>query len=153
MEADMVDVTTSDGMKADIRDEAITVITGPYPWEKGAKGCYIRGSFGPGAFMANESGAHLVARLKLAKPLVQLTRPNDTPVWVKASAVTMIRYPFDTELPDPGSDIIVKSVIMVGDFHQALRESVTTAHDLLMGAGLNIALVNGDHGQQWATFG
>jgi hypothetical protein len=35
-----------DGQRAEIRDEPITVITHPYPWEAGAYLCYIRGSFG-----------------------------------------------------------------------------------------------------------
>lgn len=147
----MVDVTNVNGLQADIKDESITVISGPYPWEAG-EFCYMRGSFGPGTFVANEEASHLVGRLRLAKPLVQLTRPNDTPVWVQANAVTMIRYPMDTELPDPGSSIVVKSVIIVGGFHQALRETVADAHRLLGAGGLNVALLDGDHGHHRAAF-
>jgi hypothetical protein len=148
----VVDVINIDGLHAEIRDEAITVISGPYPWETGGDGCYIRGSFGPGAFVTRENALLLVNRLHLGLPLVQLTRPNNTPVWVKASAVSMIRYPLDTELPDPGPDIVVKCVIIVGGFHQAIRESVAVAHNLLMAGGLNVALVDGDHGQHLAAF-
>jgi hypothetical protein len=146
----MVDVVTTTGIKATIRDEAIAVITGPYPYDLGM--CtYIRGSFGPGALQAQGDPDSLVARLALARRLTQLTRPNATPVWVKASAVNMVRYPMDTELPDPGSDTIVRSVIMIGGFHQAIQEDVQTAREMLIGDGLDIASLEGDHLQQYAT--
>jgi hypothetical protein len=148
----MVDVTSVDGQHAEIRDESITVITGPYPWEASAQLSYIRGSFAPSAFVCNEPAPHLISRLKLEKPLVQLMRPNSTPVWVKASAVSTIRYPLDTELPDPGSDTVVKCVIIVGGFHQALRQSVAEVHDLLLGGGLNVALLEGDHGHRRVSY-
>ena len=148
----MVDVVSVGGQHADIRDESITVVTGPYPWEAGAHLSYIRGSFAPNVFICNETAPQLVARLTLDKPLVQLTRPNDTPVWVKASAVSMIRYPLDTELPDPGSNTVVKSVIIVGGFHQALKQSVTEVHDLLLGSGLNVALLEGDHSHRRMSY-
>jgi hypothetical protein len=148
----MVDVTDVDDQHAEIRDESITVITGPYPWEAGARLSYIRGSFAPSAFVCNEIAPELISRLELEKPLVQLIRPNDTPVWVKASAVSAIRYPLDTELPDPGSDILVKCVIVIGGFHQALRQSVAEVHGLLSRAGLNVALLEGDHGHRRVSY-
>jgi hypothetical protein len=138
----MVDIKNVDGVRAEIPDDAINVISGPYPFD-GTPVTYVRGSFGPGAFQTAEPAASLVGRLKPAAPLVQLTRPNDTPVWVKAKAVTMIRHPLDTELVDPPN--LVRSVIMVGAFHQALREDVATATKLLSSAGLNVATVAGDH--------
>jgi hypothetical protein len=146
----MVDVTTTSGVRATIRDEAIAVITGPYPDDDGM--CtYIRGSFGPGAFQAQGDPASLVARLVLAKPLTQLTRPTGDPVWVKASAVNMVRYPMDTELPDPGSPYIVRSVIMIGNWHQAIQEDVQTARQLLIANGLDIASLEGDHIEQFSV--
>ena len=48
----MVDVITTSGVRATIRDEAIAVVTGPYPHDDGMW-TYIRGSFGPGAFQAH----------------------------------------------------------------------------------------------------
>jgi hypothetical protein len=143
----MVDVITTTGVKATIRDEAIAVVTGPYPYDHGM--CtYIRGSFGPGAFQAQGNPSSLVGRLVLAKPLTQLTRPTGDPVWVKASAVNMVRYPMDTELPDPGSTFIVRAVIMIGSFHQAIQEDVPTARNKLLADGLDIASLDGDHIQQ-----
>jgi hypothetical protein len=127
---DMVDITNITGDHLTIRDEAITVITGgsaddPTPFTQ------IRGAFGPGIVQTKEPGAALVARL--ASPLVKLTRPNDTPVWVKASAVASVRPPLSTELLDPPRR--VRSVIMMGGFHQSLREDVATASRLLGIAG------------------
>jgi hypothetical protein len=122
----MVEITNIGGDQTIIRDEAITVVIGgsaddPTPFTK------IHGSFGPGVVQTNESAVALVDRLAI--PLVKLTRPNDTPVWVKAAAVATIRPPLSTELLDPPR--LVRSVVMISGFHQALREDVATASRLL----------------------
>lgn len=127
----MVDITNVDGVQVNIRDDAINVVSGPYPFD-GSPITYVRGSFGAGVLQTQEPAAALVARLRPA-PLVQLTRPNDTPVWVKASAVTLIRHPLDTELVELPN--LVRSVVMIGGFHQALREDVATATRLLQMPG------------------
>lgn len=118
-------------------------MSGPYPHDPSDR-TYVRGSFGPGAFVTSEGAAHLIARLQPTRPLTRLTRPNKTAVWIKASAVTMIRHPLDTELADAPD--LVQSVVMVGNFHQALRESVATAYEKLLVDGLNVATLTGDHG-------
>jgi hypothetical protein len=122
----MVDITNVAGDQTIIRDDAITVITGGSP-DDPTPFTVIHGSFGPGVLQTKEPAAALVARL--ASPLVQLTRPNNSPVWVKASAVTTIRPPLDTEMAVPPR--LARSVIMVGGFHQALREDVATASRML----------------------
>jgi hypothetical protein len=124
----MVDIVDTSGKTATIPDTAITVVSGPYPHDTGTIS-YIRGSFGPGAFQSSEDAAHLVARLQLPKPLTGLTRPNNTPVWVKAGAISMVRLPLDTEIPNPPQ--IVRCVVMVGGFHQAVREDVDTVKQLM----------------------
>jgi hypothetical protein len=144
----VVEITNIDGIKTFIRDDAITVISGPYPHDPDYCS-YVRGAFGPGPLITAEDALHLADRLALARPLTLLTRPNNTPVWINASAVTIVRFPFDTELADPPS--LVQSVVMVGSFHQALREDVATAHRILLANGLNVATLTGDHGQRFKS--
>ena len=120
----MVDLVTLMGMTVTVPDSAINVVSGPYPGEEGVKS-YIRGGFGPGAIETNEDASHFVDRLQ--STLARLTRPNGTPVWVKASAITILRFPFDTEMSPPN----VRSVIIVGGFHQALQEDIATVRQIL----------------------
>jgi len=120
----MVDLVTLMGMTVTVPDSAINVVSGPYPGEEGVKS-YVRGGFGPGAIETNEDASHFVDRLQ--STLARLTRPNGTPVWVKASAITILRFPFDTEMSPPN----VRSVIIVGGFHQALQEDIATVRQIL----------------------
>jgi hypothetical protein len=122
----MVDIVTSTGMTVTVPDSAINVVSGPYPGDAGVKS-YIRGGFGLGAIESSEDASHFVDRLQAT--LARLTRPNGTPVWVKASAITMLRFPLDTEIPSPPN--VVRSVIMVGGFHQALQEDIATLRLIL----------------------
>jgi hypothetical protein len=122
----MVDIVTSTGMTVTVPDNAINVVSGPYPGDVGVKS-YIRGGFGLGAIESSEDASHFVEGLQAT--LVRLTRPNGTPVWVKASAITMLRFPLDTEIPSPPN--VVRSVIMVGGFHQALQEDIATLRRIL----------------------
>jgi hypothetical protein len=140
----MVNVKTTNGVDVAIRDEAIAVVTGPYPYDDGDF-TYLRGSFGPGAVQINGLPEAIVARLKLGKPLVQLTRPTGDPVWIKASAVNLIRYPLDTELYAEGSGLLARCVVFVGSFHQAIQEDVQTARQMLIDGGLDIASLDSDH--------
>jgi hypothetical protein len=41
----------------------------------------------------------------------------------------MLRFPLDTEIPSPPN--VVRSVIMVGGFHQALQEDIATLRRIL----------------------
>ena len=144
----MVNIRTTNGTDTVIRDESIAVVTGPYPYDE--RVCtYIRGSFGPGAVQTDGRPQDIVARLQLGKPLVQLTRPTGDPVWIKASAVNMIRYPLDTELYDPDSGLLARCVVFVGSFHQAVREDVQTARQKLIGGGLDVASLDSDHFAQY----
>ena len=122
----MVDIVTLTGMTVTVPDSAINVVSGPYPGEADVKS-YVRGGFGPGAIESNEDASHFVDRIQAT--LTRLRRPNGTPVWVKASAITILRFPFDTEILSPPN--VVRSVIMVGGFHQALREDIATVRRIL----------------------
>jgi hypothetical protein len=75
-----------------------------------------------------EDAAALIARLGVDPPLLKLTRPDASPVWIKRSVVSEIRPPLTTEQQAAGT---VKAVVVVGDLHQAVREDVQTAMNVL----------------------
>ena len=88
-----------------------------------------------GVLVTTEDAAALVARLGVDPPLVKLTRPDSTPVWVKGPAVTAIRPPLATESQGRG---VVKAVVMIGDLHQAVREDVKAAASILSAPAANV---------------
>jgi len=122
----MVDIVAATGTTVTVPDEAINVVSGPYHSDSGTKS-YVRGNFGPGALESKENASHLVGRLQVT--LAMLTRPNGTPVWVKTRAIAILRYPLDTEIQDPPN--LVRSVIIVGGFLQALQEDVATVRQIM----------------------
>ena len=71
----MVQIVATTGGTITVPDNAINIVTGPYPGDPNPKS-YIRGNFGPGAVDSNEDASHLVARLQVT--LAKLTRPNGT---------------------------------------------------------------------------
>ena len=92
-----------------------------------------------GALMTSEDAAALAARLPIAMPLAQLTRPDATPVWIKGSAVIALRAPLATERPSPGA---ANAVVILGGplgaLHQAVQEDVATAERVLNAHGANV---------------
>jgi hypothetical protein len=122
----MVEIVAATGTTVTVPDEAINVVSGPYHSDSGTKS-YVRGNFGPGALESKENASHLVGRLQVT--LAMLTRPNGTPVWVKTRAIAILRYPLDTEIRDPPN--LVRSVIIVGGFLQALQEDVATVRQIM----------------------
>jgi hypothetical protein len=118
----MITITTLDGEKVDVDVKSILLIAGPYPHDVGPH-TYVYGP-SPGVLVTAEQAADLVARLRLKPPLVQLTRPNNTPVWLKGSAVTTVRAPVPAERSKTGT---IHAVVLLGKLRQAIREDVATA--------------------------
>jgi len=122
----MVDIVAAAGITVTVPDEAINVVSGPYPSDSRTKS-YVRGNFGPGTLESKEDASHLVGRLRVM--LAMLTRPNGTPVWVKTGAIAILRYPLDTEIQGPPN--LVRSVIVVGGFLQAIQEDLATVRQIM----------------------
>ena len=116
----MIAIRALNGTEIEVNQDAITLIAGPYPHDVGPH-TYVHG-VDRGVLVTAEDAGVLVARLGV--PFAKLTRPNSTPVWVKASAVQEIRAPLPTEQQLGG---VVKAVLVVGDLHQAVREDVAAA--------------------------
>ena len=129
----MITVRALDGTEVDVNEEAVTVVAGPYPHDLGPH-TYVHG-VERGVLVTAENAAALVARLGVDPPLVKLTRPDASPVWIKASAVSEIRPPLATEQQAAGA---VKAVVVIGDLHQAVREDVQSATSILSPPAANV---------------
>jgi hypothetical protein len=122
----MILIRALNGTEIAVDENAIILVSGPYPHDVGPH-TYVHG-VDPGVLVTAERAAELVARLGVSPPLAKLTRPNSTPVWVKGSAVTAVRSPLATETSPDGA---VKAVVFIGGLHQAVREEVKTAENIL----------------------
>jgi hypothetical protein len=122
----MIVVRALDGTDVEVDENAVTLVAGRYPHDLGPH-TYLHG-VDRGVLVTKEDAAAVVARLGVDPPLARLTRPDSTPVWVKGSALTAIRPPLASERRGGGS---VKAMLILGDLHQAVREGVKTAENML----------------------
>ena len=129
----MIVIRALDGTAVDVDEDAVTLVSGPYPHDVGAH-TYVHG-VERGVLVTAESAAALAARLGVKPPLAKLTRPNATPVWIKGSAVTTLRTPLPTERQGPGA---VNAVVILGDLHQAVHEDLATAERVLTAHGAHV---------------
>src|ERR1700756_2477899 len=106
----MIAIRALNGTEIEVNQDAITLIAGPYPHDVGPH-TYVHG-VDRGVLVTAEKAAALVARLGVDPPLVKLTRPDGSPVWVKRSAVSAIRPPLATEQQGGGA---VQAVLVIGD--------------------------------------
>jgi hypothetical protein len=123
----MIAVRALDGTDVVVNEDAVTLVVGPYPHDVGPH-TYVHG-VDRGVLATTEDAAALAGRLGVDPPLVKLTRPDGSPVWIKKSAVTAIRPPLPTEQQVAGA---VKAVVVVGALHQAVREDAPTAESMLI---------------------
>jgi hypothetical protein len=129
----MIAIRALDGTEVVVNEDAVTLVAGPYPHDLGPH-TYVHG-VDRGVLVTAEDAAALVARLGADPPLVKLTRPDASPVWIKGSAVSEIRAPRATEQQAGGG---VRAVVVIGDLHQAVREAVQTAMSILNPPATNV---------------
>jgi hypothetical protein len=132
----MIVIRALDGTAVDVDENAVTLVSGPYPHDVGPH-TYVHG-VDRGVLVTAEAAAALVARLGVSPPLAKLIRPDMTPVWIKGSAVSAIRAPLPTERRGPGA---VNAVVMLGDLeqlHQAVHEDLATAERVLKAHGAHV---------------
>jgi hypothetical protein len=122
----LIIIRAINGTEVAIDENAVTLVCGPYPHDVGPH-TYVHGA-DRSVLVTAEPAVALVARLGVKASLARLTRPDGTPVWIKASAVNEMRPPLGTEQQGGG---VVKAVLVIGDLHQAVREEVAAASAIL----------------------
>lgn len=121
----MIEIFPTYGPPVQVMEESITLIAGPYPSDVGHFS-YIHG-FSIGVIATAEPVQHFLARLAVKPPLVQFTRPNNTPVWIKASAVTEVTPP----LPPGAYAEGTKSILWLARLRQAVVEDMDAVRQKL----------------------
>jgi hypothetical protein len=132
-DAKMVELKLSqDNVAKNFADDAIAAVAGPHPHDTVILSyVFISGRQPIGTLEPVQS---LIDRLKITNHnFAMLTRPNGTPVWIRAIAMTEIRDPVASELPDPPN--ITRSIVRYAGFHQAIQESIQTAKSIILVAG------------------
>jgi hypothetical protein len=129
----MIVIRALDGTAVDVDENAVTLVSGPYPHDVGPH-TYVHG-VDRGVLVTVEDTAVLAARLGVDPPLAKLTRPNRTPVWIKGAAVTTLRSPLLTERQGRG---VVSAVVILGELHQAVHENLATAERVLNAHGVHV---------------
>jgi hypothetical protein len=129
----MTDITTLDGTVLHIDDNSVTIVSGPLPNDPPNRS-YVTGP-APAVIETSEDAATLVARLHPKVALIKLTRPNNTSVWIKGPAVTLVRGPTPDEIPPREH---VGAVLYFGAHHQAVVEDVATVRAAVNVHGGNV---------------
>ena len=89
----------------------------------------------PAVIETAEDATHLIGRLPPKVALVKLTRPNNTPVWIKGAAVTLVKAPNTDDIP-PGEH--VGAVLYIGGHHQAVVEDLPAVRAAVNAHGGNV---------------
>ena len=129
----MIVIRALDGTAVDVDENAVILVSGPYPHDVGPH-TYVHG-VERGVLVTAEGAAALAARLGVNPPLAKLTRPNATPVWIKGPAVTTLRAPMPTERQGPAA---VNAVVIIGDLHQPVHEDLASAQRMLNAHGAHV---------------
>lgn len=123
----MIAIRALDGTDVVVNEEAVTLVVGPYPHDVGAH-TYVHG-VERGVLVTAEAAAALATRLGVDPPLVRLTRPDGSPVWIKKLSITAVRPPSPREQQAGDS---VKAVVVIGGLQQAVREDAQTVAGMLI---------------------
>jgi len=83
--------------------------------------------------MIAETVQGFMERLGIASSFAKLTRPNDWPVWIRASAVSALRAPAPGEYA-----AAVKTVIVAGSLTQGVKETPTQVTAALNATGASL---------------
>jgi hypothetical protein len=130
--AAVVDITSTDGTVLHISADAVVIITGPVLENDPPNRSYVTGP-GPAVIATDESVLALLARLHPTKSLLQFTRPDGQPVWLKGAAISLVTAPTPDDVPD---GLPASAVIYVGGKHQAVQESVSNVLSALANQGI-----------------
>jgi hypothetical protein len=137
----MVTIQSLDGQVINVNENDVILVAGPFPHDVGPHTYVYLGA--SAALVTSEDAQALVTRLGVKQALAVLTRPNNTPVWINGQAVSLVRQPLPIEIQGSGE---VNAVVQVGQYKQAVRESVPTARliidELTLPSAGNVRLIS-----------
>jgi len=116
----MATLTTVDGLQVSFQPDSVAVLTDHDAGTGVAVTC-VYGITNSDLHIA-ESVAAFLSRLGITTNFAQLTRPNDSPVWIHGSAVSSIRAPLPAEYIDG-----VNAVVTTGVLTQGVKETPAAA--------------------------
>src|SRR5437868_897202 len=122
----MIAIRALDGTEVVVNENAVTLVAGPYPHDLGPH-TYVHG-VDRGVLVTAEDTAAVIARPGVDPPFGKVERTDASPVWIKRSVVSELRPPLTTEQQAAGT---ARSVVVIGDLHQTVREDVQTAMSVL----------------------
>jgi len=120
----MPSLTTVDGYQITFSAKAVAMLTD----HDASTGQVVTCVYGvtKGILHIEESVQNFLQRISMTNKFAQLTRPNGSPVWINASAVSSIRAP----LPDEYVDA-VNAVISIESLNQGVTETPAEATTLI----------------------
>ena len=112
----MADLTTIDGLQFSFTPDAVIAVTD----HDAVTGQAVTCVFGitPYPLRINETVDGFLARIGVNGDFAQLTRPNGSPIWICAKAVSALCAPLPGEYVDG-----VQSVISLGSMTQGVEEA------------------------------
>ena len=116
----MATLTTVDGLQVSFQPDSVAVLTDHDAGTGVAVTC-VYGITNSDLHIA-ESVAAFLSRLGITTNFAQLTRPNDSPVWIHGSDVSSIRAPLPDEYIDG-----VNAVVTTGVLTQGVKETPAAA--------------------------
>ena len=124
----MAELTTTSGEVIDFDPVALTAISDMDP-DSGAAVTCVYGIEG-GVVQTVDPVTDLLQRLHLANKVAKLTRPDASPIWIVAAAVTTLRAPLPGEYAAE-----VKAVVAVTGLTQGVAETLSEAQAAIDAAG------------------
>ncbi len=127
----MAEVTTVEGYQYIFDPKVVTIITD----RDASTGQTVTGVYGITAAVVRiaETPDDFMSRLKIVGKFVKLTRPNASPIWINAAAVSSLRLPLENEYVDD-----VKTVVAVGKTGQGVTEAIDVVRPALNSRGANL---------------
>jgi hypothetical protein len=124
----MPSLTTVDGYQITFSAKAVAMLTDHDASTGQAVTCVY--GITKGVLHIEEGVQEFLQRISMTKKFAQLTRPNDSPVWMNAGAVASVRAPLPNEYVDA-----VNAVVSIGSLFQGVTETPAEAVKLINAQG------------------
>ncbi|MEA1647829.1 hypothetical protein UAJ10_02190 [Nitrospirillum sp. BR 11164] len=130
--ATVVDIRSIDGTILHVAADAISIVTGPYDGDPPSRS-YVTGPRSTD-IATDEDVDALLARVHPARALLQFTRLDGRPIWLKGAVISIVT----TRSPDADTGAVpAGALVHVGSRDQDVQESVNDVLTALANQGIN----------------